>query len=74
MREAVGALDELALGLVYHLQLYLADDCVVELDVDEDVVGALLQSVLYAHYLQLIWVMLTYMLQLLEGLHDFLLF
>ena len=73
MRKGVGALDELGLGLVVDLQLHLAGEYVVELEVDQYVVGALPQPVLHPHYLHLLGLLGAQHVDFAVDSHDFLL-
>ena len=46
-------------------QLDLTKDGVVKFYVDEDIIGSALESIFDSHYFELVWVLLTYPLNLL---------
>lgn len=73
MTEGVGTLDELrSLGL--DCELHLTEDEVIELDIEKDVVGTEIESILDAHDLDLIRVLVAEMADVLVNAEDFALF
>lgn len=69
--EQVAALDKVR-GLRFDCKLDLAEDFIVELYVDEDVIGAWLQPVLYADDLHFFGVILADSLELFVDAHNLL--
>ena len=70
MTEHVGVFDEFGPDCVDG-QLKFAEIFLIEGDVDEDVLSALLQPVLHAHYLQQFGLSLRKRLHFLEDFEDF---